>query len=314
MMDELVQVREKKGNSILLNPNKYVLVDIETTGLFSQYDEIIEISAIRIEDNKIVNSFSELIKPYNEISTFIENLTGITNEMVKNARRIKDVLKSFLSFINEEDILIGYNFNFDINFLYDSILENLKTYFSNDFIDVLRFSRLLIRENVKNCKLKTIANFYDIDYSKAHRGKEDCIITFEVFKKLQNEAINQYGSLEKFFEHRKNIEKGQQYNLKNISSQKEIFDEEHPMYRNTFCFTGKLEKMTRLEAAQIVVDFGGFVSNTVTSKTNFLVLGNNDYCSTIKDGKSSKQKKAEKMKLDGEDIEIIPENIFYEMI
>ena len=263
MMEELVQVREKKGNSILLNPNKYVLVDIETTGLFSQYDEIIEISAIRIEDNKIVNSFSELIKPYNEISTFI---------------------------------------------------ENLKTYFSNDFIDVLRFSRLLIKENVKNCKLKTIANFYDIDYSKAHRGKEDCIITFEVFKKLQNEAINQYGSLGNFFEHRKNIEKGQQYNLKNISSQKEIFDEEHPVYRNTFCFTGKLEKMTRLEAAQIVVDFGGFVSNTVTSKTNFLVLGNNDYCSTIKDGKSSKQKKAEKMKLDGEDIEIIPENIFYEMI
>lgn len=313
-MGELVTIREKKGKSLLANPQNYVLVDIETTGLFPQYDEIIEISAVRIKNNEIIDSFSELVKPYNEINSFIEQLTGITNDMVKNARRIKDVLKSFLSFIKEDDILVGYNFNFDVNFLYDSILENINSYFSNDFVDVLRFSRLLIKEKIDNCKLKTVAKFYNIDYSKAHRGKEDCLITFQVFKNLQNEAINQYGSLEKFFEHRKNIEKGQQYNLKNISSQKEIFDEEHPMYRSTFCFTGKLEKMTRLEAAQIVVDFGGFVSNTVTSKTNFLVLGNNDYCSTIKDGKSSKQKKAEKMKLDGEDIEIIPENIFYEMI
>lgn len=313
-MKELICIREGKGKSLLLSPKNYVLVDIETTGLSPQYDEIIEISAVRIMNNEIVDSFNELVKPYNEISSFIEQLTGITNEMVKNARRIKEVLKSFLSFIKEEDVLIGYNFNFDINFLYDSILENLEKPFSNDFVDVLRFSRLLIKEKLENCKLKTVANFYDIDYSKAHRGKEDCKITFEVFKKLQNEAINQYGSLESFFEYRKNIEKGKQYNLKNISTQKEEFDEERPIYKNTFCFTGKLEKMTRLEAAQIVVDLGGFVSNSITLKTNFLVLGNNDYCSTIKDGKSSKQKKAEKMKLDGEDIEIIPENVFYEMI
>ena len=49
-------------------------------------------------------------------------------------------------------------------------------------------------------------------------------------------------------------------------------------------------------------------------KTNFLILGNNEYCKTIKDGKSSKQKKAEKYKLEGLDIEILPETVFYEMI
>lgn len=313
-MKELITIREKKGKSLLANPQNYVLVDIETTGLFPQYDEIIEISAVRIKNNEIIDSFSELVKPYNEINSFIEQLTGITNDMVKNARRIKDVLKSFLSFIKEDDILVGYNFNFDVNFLYNSTLENINSYFSNDFVDVLRFSRLLIKEKIDNCKLKTVAKFYDIDYSKAHRGKEDCLITFQVFKNLQNEAINQYGSLENFFEHRKNIERGKKYNLNNITTEKESFNEDHPIYKNTFCFTGKLEKMTRTEAAQIVVDCGGFISSSITSKTNFLVLGNNDYCSTIKDGKSSKQKKAEKMKLDGMDIEIIPEDVFYEMI
>jgi len=65
---------------------------------------------------------------------------------------------------------------------------------------------------------------------------------------------------------------------------------------------------------QLVVDLGGLVANSVTKKTNYLVLGNNDYCPSIKDGKSSKQKKAEKLKLDGQDIEIISENTFFEML
>ena len=72
--------------------------------------------------------------------------------------------------------------------------------------------------------------------------------------------------------------------------------------------------MTRKTAMQMVVDLGGLVGNSVTKKTNYLILGNNDYCSSIKDGKSSKQKKAESLKLSGNDIEIISENVFYDML
>jgi len=72
--------------------------------------------------------------------------------------------------------------------------------------------------------------------------------------------------------------------------------------------------MVRKEAMQIVADLGGKNADSVTKKTNYLILGNNDYCKSIKDGKSSKQKKAEKLKLDGYDIEIIPENVFYDII
>ena len=75
-----------------------------------------------------------------------------------------------------------------------------------------------------------------------------------------------------------------------------------------------IEKYSRQEAAQIIVNLGGSCENGVTKKTNFLILGNNDYCSSIKDGKSSKQKKAEEYKLKGQDIEIIPESVFYDMI
>ena len=86
------------------------------------------------------------------------------------------------------------------------------------------------------------------------------------------------------------------------------------MYQKVCCFTGKLENLQRKDAMQLVVDLGGIVANSVTKKTNYLILGNNDYCPTIKDGKSSKQKKAEKLKLSGQDIDIISENTFYEML
>lgn len=65
---------------------------------------------------------------------------------------------------------------------------------------------------------------------------------------------------------------------------------------------------------QVVANLGGINADNVTKKTNYLILGNNDYCKSIKDGKSSKQKKAEKLQLDGHDIQIIPENVFYDMI
>jgi len=63
-----------------------------------------------------------------------------------------------------------------------------------------------------------------------------------------------------------------------------------------------------------VVNRGGINGDSVTRKTNYLVLGNNAYCSSIKDGKSTKHKKAESLKLKGQDIEIVPENVFYDML
>lgn len=102
--------------------------------------------------------------------------------------------------------------------------------------------------------------------------------------------------------------------VKDISTSNTEFDETHPLYGKLCVFTGALQKMQRKDAMQIVVDLGGQVGNSVTKKTNYLILGNNDYCPFIKDGKSSKQKKAEALKLAGNDIEIISENVFYDMI
>ena len=75
---------ELKGKSLIEIPNKYIAFDIETTGLDPAYGEIIEIGAIKIENGKEIETFNTLIKPEYEIDEFITELTGITNEMLKN--------------------------------------------------------------------------------------------------------------------------------------------------------------------------------------------------------------------------------------
>ena len=123
-------IRENKGNSKIDLLNKYVVIDIETTGLDPQYDEIIELGALKIENGVIVDSFSKLIKPKTSISDFITQLTGISNSMVENAPSIEEELPNYLKFINEQNI-VGHNVNFDINFIYDNLAKILNKPFTN---------------------------------------------------------------------------------------------------------------------------------------------------------------------------------------
>ena len=99
---------------------------------------------------------------------------------------------------------------------------------------------------------------------------------------------------------------------KDIKSQNTDFDCDNPLYNKVVVFTGTLERMQRKEAMQHVVDLGGSVGDTVTEKTNYLVLADHVY--NTKNGKSTKQKKAEALKIKGFDIDVIPENIFYEFL
>ena len=99
-------------------------------------------------------------------------------------------------------------------------------------------------------------------------------------------------------------------NLKTLTTSKTEFDENNPFFKKSCVFTGELEKYSRSEAAQIILDLGGKCENNVTKKTNYLIIS----ADADPNKKSSKQKKAEDYKLKGQDIEIIPENVFYDMI
>lgn len=230
--------------------------------------------------------------------------------MLAAAPKAREILPQFKDFISNS-VLIGHNVNFDINFLYDNFDKYLSTPLLNNFIDTMRISRRLHPEE-RHHRLMDLCERYNINYAGAHRAIFDCEITQQCLDIMKAEIIERFQSFDAFKNQIKTIKRG--VRASDITAANEEFDETHPLYGKVCVFTGALQKMTRKEAMQIVVNFGGINGDTVTKKTNFLVLGNNDYCSTIKDGKSTKQKKAEKLILSGADLVILSENVFYDLI
>lgn len=296
--------RDKIGRSLLSLPVDYTVIDLETTGLDPQYDEIIEMAAIRVRNGAVIDTFVSLVKPANPIDEFITELTGISNEIVEHAPAIGKILPDFLAFVGD-DIVIGHNVGFDIRFLYDSATESLKRPFENDYVDTLRFSRKLFPE-MKSHRLAAMTDMLNISSKNAHRALSDCYTTNALYAALCDHIVANNINLKELYQKK-------QLKASTITPQNTVFDVTDPAYGKTFVFTGILDRMTRREAMQLVVDHGGFCEDRVTARTNYLVLGNNDYCKSIKDGKSNKQKKAEKLILEGQNLEIISENVFCEM-
>lgn len=306
-----MSLREQKGKSLIDIPNNYVVFDIETTGLDPEFDEIIEIGAVKIKDGIKIDTFNSLIKPEYEIDEFITELTGITNGMVENAPSIDEVLPKFMDFIRDY-IIIGHNVNFDINFIYDNLEELNIPPITNDFVDTLRISRRLIPE-LKHHKLSDLANYFNIDTNGSHRSLKDVEITLEVLKNLNTMIIEKYQNMDNF----KDACKPKSHSgirASDITTNNTELDEENMLYDKYVVITGTLGKMLRKEAMQVIADLGGHCQDGVNKDTNYLILGNNDYNPILRGKKSSKLLKAENLKLKGQDIEIISENVFYDII
>lgn len=176
-------MREHKGKSLIKDLDDYVVLDIETTSLDDFYGEILEISAIKVRNKKEVDYFSELIKVKKEVGFFTTKLTGITNEMVqKEGKELVEVLNNFKNFLGD-DIIIGHNVNFDINFIYDSMQSNLNEYLSNDFVDTLRISRRALPQ-LEHHKLDDLIDYFNLVKRDEHRALNDCVLTNQVYLNL----------------------------------------------------------------------------------------------------------------------------------
>lgn len=300
--------RPEKGTSKMEFLPDYIVIDFETTGLSPQYDCIIEIGALKVQKGEISEQYSTLVNPGFELDPFISELTGITDEMLHDAPAIADVLPLLIDFIGN-DTVIAHNANFDINFLYDNCLNILKDPFSNDFIDTMRVSRRIFKD-IKCHRLSNLVELLKLDGQAEHRALGDCQCTHQLYQYMMQYVAENQIDTNTLFAITHN------YNAKAMDIKATVtdYDTSHPLYEKVCVFTGALECFSRKEAMQIVANLGGINGDSVTKKTNFLVLGNNDYCASIKDGKSSKHKKAEALMLQGQDLAIIPETTFYDML
>lgn len=307
--------REHKGASILADRNDYVALDLETTGYDPRWDNIIEIGAIKVRNGQPVDRYEQLLNPGCHIPDIVTEIHGITDDMVKDAPTLTDILPGFLDWMGD-GLILGHNINFDINFLYDNAEDILDRTVRNDFIDTLRLARYLYLEERHN-RLGDLILRFDIADTQKHRALADVEQTIACYRWMIR-YMNEHGipfpedDGRRYGRGPSQLFRGENQLLQ-IAPQKEVTPD--PAFENlTFVFTGALKKMTRANAQQAVANLGGINGKTVTKTTNYLVTGSTDYNAALKGAKSSKWLKAEKLQLAGQDINIISEDVFYDML
>ncbi len=178
----LDDINSAKINAVReMKKGEYVVFDLETTGLSADNDMITEIGATKIKDGLIIDNFSQLVNPGCEISEDITNLTGITNEMVKDMPNIGEVLPRFKKFCGDA-VMVAHNARFDMSFIYANA-RRLGLYFPNKTVDTLKMSRELF-PNEREHKLDIMCRRLGVELNNHHRAVADSTATAYCFIKM----------------------------------------------------------------------------------------------------------------------------------
>ena len=165
----------------------FVVVDLETTGGSPATCAITEIGAVKLRGGEVLGTFQTLINPGMEIPPSITFLTGITQAMVIPAPRIEEVLPAFLEFLGDA-VVVGHNVRFDLGFLQASMRNTGRDRMANRSVDTCALARRLVRDEVPNCKLGTLAERFRLPTKPTHRALEDAKATGELLHCLLERA------------------------------------------------------------------------------------------------------------------------------
>lgn len=186
----------------------FVVFDIETTGFSSVYDKIIEIGAVKIKNGTIVDRFSSFINPEVKIPYKINELTGITDDMVKDAETIDKVLPKFMEFV-KDSVLVAHNANFDTSFIRKNC-NDLNLEFKYGIMDTVLLAKYLFPQ-LNKYKLNIIAKHLGISLENHHRAVDDAKATADIllicFKLLKEKNIINLEELNKDFLGNQDIKK-----------------------------------------------------------------------------------------------------------
>ena len=170
----------------------FFCIDVETTGLSVDRDRITNFGCVQLKRTpedvfEVVNRMNILINPERHISQEVVEKTGITDEMVKNARTYKEAFPLIKKYIGNNPIIIGYNSNFDIKFI-----NAMYKMFGEEFVPSLHVDVFpIVKEKIKdteNHKLQTVAPFLKVDEGLTfHHALDDVIATYRVFDCLRKE-------------------------------------------------------------------------------------------------------------------------------
>lgn len=179
--DSSAVVVNDKGQPI---DTTYCVLDLETTGLSAKTEKITEIGIMKIVNGEVVDKFSEFVNPEKHIPERVQEITGITDDMVIDSPKIKELFPKLLEFINGS-VLVAHNATFDIGFL-KNVANELGYEFDYTYVDTLPLARKLY-PNLKKHKLGKIAEHLGIEVLVAHRALDDVDTTVKVLSQMMKE-------------------------------------------------------------------------------------------------------------------------------
>ena len=173
----------------------FVVLDLETSGGAPHLGaHITEIGAVKVRGGEVLGKFQTFINPGTPIPAFITALTGITDEMVSSSPRIAEVFPVLLEFLGSESetVFVAHNAPFDLSFLKAAAKGSEYRWPKFTIIDTAKLARrVLSRDEVPDCKLGTLAEFFNATISPTHRALDDALATVDVLHAL----IGRVGSL-----------------------------------------------------------------------------------------------------------------------
>lgn len=259
----MINTKRQKGEKLFTSVNDYTVFDLETTDVMVSQCKVIEISALRVRDNAVVDTFSSLVNPQIHIPGKITSITHITDEMVERAPTIEDIFDDFLKFVGN-DIVIGHNIDtFDYNVIYDLNMKLHGKPFTNRYIDTLHLAQRFLPE-LENRRLPTLAEHLGIDITESHRGEADCYTTYKLYQALK-ELIETNGSRSILIKKGKGKENNQYAAVEK--------NQHNPFYDTTCIVYGAFKSMDTDKVKAFVQSLGANYVDFFCYSAQFLILG-----------------------------------------
>jgi DNA polymerase-3 subunit alpha (Gram-positive type) len=199
--EDTLELIENDFESRAFAETDFVVFDFETTGAKTPPCRVTEVGAYRVKNGKIIEEFQTLVNPEAPIPPFITSLTGISDRMVRNAPKFREIAADFLDFIGDS-VLVAHNAHFDMRFLNHEIGRIHENYrIANPSLCTVRLSRRLVT-NIENHRLRTLADYYSIVLVNHHRASDDAHATAHIFinllEQLQNHGVTDLAAAKKF--------------------------------------------------------------------------------------------------------------------
>jgi DNA polymerase III subunit epsilon len=169
----------------------FAVLDVETTGASPSSAALTEVAAAKYRGGECVGEFQSLVHPGCGVPPLISLLTGITDDMVVDAPPVSSVLPSLLEFVHGA-VIVGHNVRFDLSFLDAALAADGYEPLPNTTIDTLALARRLVRPDVPNCKLRTLAAALRLEHLPSHRALDDVRATADLLHRLIESATG-YG-------------------------------------------------------------------------------------------------------------------------